>query len=224
MHTKEIMLALACHHIGTIESFDETSQTASVTVNYKKTFFDYNPTNNIYAPRYENYPILAECPVICLGGGTGALTFPIKKGDECLVLFNDRDLDNWFTGGTGSPNATARLHSFSDGVVLVGVRSLAKALVSYDTQRAVLRNGAMGDTIVGVGDSLIKIANASTTLNTLLQSFVSKVEDLSTAIQSLTVLCSAPGSPSGPPVNIASFVAVSADLMTLGTQIGQLLE
>lgn len=222
---KDIFLSLNCHHIGTIQSFDPSQQTASVTINYTKTFFEFNPQTGVYDSVVQNYPVSGECPVICLGGGGGALTFPIAKGDECLVLFNDRDMGNWFQGGAGSPNGTARLHSFADAIVLVGLRSIANVLTNYDMTRVALRNASDGSTVVGVGETLIKIANSTTTLNTLLQSLVTSIENLVTATAAITVTgVVSGGAVSGPPSNAATITAIGNDLTTLAGQISGLLE
>lgn len=222
---KQIFLDFNCHHIGTIHSFNAINQTATVSINYVKTLFNFNPITGSYESTTTNYPITAEAPVICLGGGGGALTFPISAGDECLILFNDRDLDNWFVGGTGSPNGTARLHSFADAIVLVGLRSLPNILLNYDTTRVSLRNGTLGTTTVGVGETLIKIANATTTLNTLLQSLITNIETLVTATAAITVTGVTPGSGvSGPPANAAVITAINTTLATLSVQIAGLLE
>lgn len=153
---KDILLSFSSHHVATIQSFDATSQRATATVNYPKTFFQLNSLTGLYEPVLLSYPILLDCPVMFLGGGGASLTFPVAKGDECLIFFNDRDIDNWFQGGTGSACATSRLHSFSDGIILVGVRSLPNVLTNFDQTRAVLQNGT---TSVGVGESKVKISN-----------------------------------------------------------------
>lgn len=139
---KEILLGLQSHHIGTIQSFNAALQTAVVTVNYTKTFFQLNKATNLYVATQVNYPTVIDCPCIVLGGGTAKLTFPITKGDECLLLFNDRDMDVWFkTGSASSPPATGRLHSFSDAVALVGLSSTPNIIKLYDATRALLTNG-----------------------------------------------------------------------------------
>lgn len=235
MLKKDIFLSLFCHQIGTIKEFDSTNQTASITINYKKTFYQLNAATGLYSPVLVDYPALVDCPVICLGGGATALTFPIQAGDECLVLFNDRDMDNWFQGGAGAALATPRLHSFSDGVALVGLRSLGNVLTDYDATRAVLKNGT---TMVGVGPSLIKISNDQFQLKALLDQLIGNINDLVTATNNLvsqtaliTVTCSAPASPSSPPINApaisalaASLTAVATALSTTSTNIGGLLE
>lgn len=216
LHKKSILLDFNAHHIGTIQKFNSSSQTADVSINYKKTFFDFNADTGVYDSRLVDYPLLAQIPVVVLGGGPGSLTFPIAAGDECLVLFNDRDLDNWFSGSSSSANATLRLHSFSDGVALVGIRSMANVLSSYDSTRVVLQNGT---TLVGVGASLIKIANNTTTLNTLLQSLITQLGNLVDQTALITV-----SSFGAPPNNAAAITAIGTQLMSIGMQIGQLLE
>ncbi len=170
---KDILLSLSCHHIGTIESFDAAKQTATASINYTKTFYQFQPATQQYVPVQLDYPALIDCPVIILGGADAGLTMPIAKGDECLILFNDRDIDNWFSGASNGPVATSRLHSFSDGLILVGLNSLANSFNNYDTARAVLRNG---NALVGVGTSLVKIANNTTTLLNLMKGFIDAID------------------------------------------------
>lgn len=135
---KQLKLDFNCHHVGTIESFDETDQTAKVTINYVKTFLQIDDIGD-QVVRTSSYPVLVSCPVVCLGGGGGALTFPISAGDECLLLFNDRDIDNWFAGSSNSAPATGRLHAFTDAFALVGIRSMPNVLASYSTNSVVLK-------------------------------------------------------------------------------------
>jgi hypothetical protein len=152
---KKILLGLNCHHIGTIRVFNPTLQTATVEINYKKTFFKPDATG-VYRPEAADYPLAIDCPVICPGGGDGALTFPVAPGDECLLLFNDRDIDTWFQGNTGAPPATLRLHAFSDAIALVGVRSAPNVIPGYAADRAELRTKT-GLVKVSVGATDVKI-------------------------------------------------------------------
>ena len=138
---REIFLNINCHHLVTIQSFNPVKQTATATVNYTKSFTITDPITKQVSSKNVSYPILLDCPVVCLGGGTGALTFPIAPGDEGLALFNDRDIDNWYSGNSSTnPNST-RLHSFGDGIILVGVRSLPHVILDYDTDAVCLRFG-----------------------------------------------------------------------------------
>lgn len=68
-------------------------------------------------------PVLLDCPVCFPGGGGATLTFPIKPGDECLVVFSSRCIDAWWQLGGVQGQAELRMHDLSDGFVLPGVRS-----------------------------------------------------------------------------------------------------
>lgn len=219
---KEIMLDLNCHHPATVQSFNSQAQTVVATVNYTKTFFQINTATGQYDPVQVNYPLAIDCPVIILGGGAARLTFPIAAGNECLLLFNDRDLDNWLQSGQVGPVATSRLHSFSDAIALVGLSSAGNVVADYDAERAVLRNG---QTKVGVGADKVLIANSDGTLNTLLQNILTQLESLATAAAAITVTgVQGGGGASGPPANAATFSDISSQLSSLATQLGGLLE
>lgn len=170
---RDIKLSMNCHHIGTIESFDSLTQTATASINYVKTFLQIGSPEASQGGQQsvgdtsitnKEYPVLVSCPVICLGGGSGALTFPIQEGDECLVLFNDRDMDNWFAGSNNAAPATTRLHSYSDAIILVGLRSMSNVILDYDTDAVALR---MGENSLKIYDDEIQLqigADGETTL------------------------------------------------------------
>lgn len=203
---KDIFLSLNCHALATVQAFDSSKLTVTATINYKKAFSRAG-SDGVYKTVLVDYPILLDVPVIVMSGGLAQLTFPISKGDTCLILFNDRDIDNWFQSGQVGEVASGRLHSFSDGIALIGLRSQANPIASYDNTRAKL---ALGTTMVGVGVDKVKIANALYTLNTLLQNLISQIE-------LITVTCATPGNPSSPPINAAAIAAIAL-------QIGALLE
>lgn len=204
---KDIMLNLNCHAIAQVQSFDSAKQTISATMMYQKTFFTKGD-GETYSQVLKDYPILLDVPIVVMGGGNGHLTFPIAQGDECLILFNDRSIDNWFKSGQVVPVASSRLHSFSDGIAIVGLNSLKNSISNYDSARAVLFNGTTG---VGVGAEKVKIYNQITTLNTLMASLID-------AINAITTTNAVPGAPCAlSPASIAAFTAIK-------TQIAGLLE
>lgn len=135
---RDILINLNCHHIGTIQSFDTAKQTVEASLNYKRTFFRPNAIG-VVSPVLEDYPVIIDAPVIILGGGNGLLTFPIQKGDECILLFNDRDIDNWFSGSSTSGVASPRLHAFTDAIALIGPRSLSNIITNYSSESVDLR-------------------------------------------------------------------------------------
>jgi hypothetical protein len=221
LHRAGIFTSMNCHHVGTVREFDATNQTAKATINYKQTVVQPNADTGVYQQVLVDYPILVDCPVVFLGGGASALTFPVAAGDECLILFNDRDFDDWFSGSNAGQPPTPRAHSFSDGIIVVGIRSLANVLSGFDSTRASLRNGAAA---VAVGPSLVKIYNASHTLNALLQELVAGVNDLVGATAGLTVICSGGGMASSTPINVAQINAAGSALAATANKIAELLE
>jgi hypothetical protein len=218
---KDIFLSLFCHHIGTVQSFDATKQTATATVNYKKTIFQLNRATGLYAPVLVNYPVLLDCPVIFLGGGTASLTCPVKKNDECLILFNDRDIDNWFKGSSTSPVATSRAHSFSDGLILVGIRSLAHVLENFEIDRISMRNGSARTSVTD--DELVDISNDDTDLNSILSNLVSTINGLVQVISTGIPIVAPPATPYEIAIAAAAASAITG-LTGVTTDIGDLLE
>jgi len=77
-------------------------------------------------------PLLVDVPVVWMGGGGVTATFPIKPGDECLVIFASRCIDAWWQQGALALSAAppdTRMHNLSDGFALVGIRSLPREFV-----------------------------------------------------------------------------------------------
>lgn len=177
----QIFMQLKCHDLGTIQSFDPATQTAQVSINYRRSFVSKDPMVPV---QYVDYPVLVDVPVFILSGGACSITFPIAKGDTCMVAYNDRDIDNWFQSGQIGPVASQRMHSFTDGMALVGFRSKQNALASYDTTRLILQNGT---TFVGISDSKIKIANAATTLLTAMTQLTTALTTFTTATSTAAV-------------------------------------
>lgn len=141
---KGTMRQINCHQMGEIVSFDPTTQTAEVQI--KMSF--------LLNGEIKEYPLLLDCPCIILAGGQGALTMPISAGDSCLVLFNDRDMDNWYSGGQTMPPRTDRLHDFSDAIALVGLRNKQNQISGYFAQGTELKYGS----------STIKLENGKVTV------------------------------------------------------------
>jgi len=151
-HKKEIMLSFNCHHIGIVESFNADKQTVTASIAYKRTRLK-RQSSGVYTEEEIKYPLLIDCPVVILRGGVASLTLPIKKGDTCLLLFNDRDIDRWFESGQLQAPATSRLHSFTDAMALVGIFHSENSLEDYDETRVALNHG---DAKIAVGGTVLK--------------------------------------------------------------------
>jgi hypothetical protein len=170
-----ILLNLNCHHLATIQSFNATKQTAVATVDYQKVIPVLSQETGVITNTLVAYPPLVDCPVYFPPN----FTYPVKAGQKCMAMFNDRDMDVWFTGITGQAPNTARLHAFSDAVLFVGIRPPSAALQNFDNTRAMLRSDD-GNTKVALSadQTKINIQNNAQNLATILQDLVSALEGL----------------------------------------------
>lgn len=118
---------------GEIVSFDAEKQTAEVqpTIKIK--------TKISGEVQEFTLPILPDVPVVFPHGGGFSLTFPVKKGDECLLVFSARCIDGWWNSGGVQSEAEIRNHSLSDGFALLGPCSQKKKISNYSTSEVVLK-------------------------------------------------------------------------------------
>ena len=121
-----ISTTMHCIKIGRIVSFDKTDQTASVQILHRQDQnYDLNLSEEV------DYPVLGKVPVVILQGGTSHITFPINVGDQCLVLFCDYMIDNWWVSGDVSTSDFPRRHNLSDAIAIVGLNALPRAIQDY---------------------------------------------------------------------------------------------
>lgn len=201
---RQVSQNLNCHIVGQVESFDKNKNTITASVAFKKQFSDGT---------IAEFPLFADVPIITLSGGSSFLSMPIKKGDWCLLLFCDRDIDNWWYSGEKSTPNTPRLHSFSDAIALVGLKPANEAFELSDTQvtlnasdlplslkndNAELKIGSSGKT---------KLSNANADFKTILVSIIDEIKNLN--------------------IDPATYKVLAPNLVTLElvkTKIGLLLE
>lgn len=199
---KDVFLTLNCHALATIETFDPIAQTVQASLNYQRTVSDDSG-----AQTNQNLSVMVDMPLISLCGGATSLTFPISQGDQALILFNDRDLSNWANGARSGSVASVRLHSFADGIALVGLNRVS----SYDTVRALLSDGTVK---LGINPSTHKVALGNgTTLLSILDALVSALNSAATDLQA---------NPITEPAAAAAGIALSAALASI--DFGEVLE
>ncbi len=125
---------------------------------------------------FHDLPILPHCPVVFPRGGGYSMTFPIKAGDECMVQFSSRSLDEWWQTGKGQPPYDFRKHDLSDGVCFVGLTSRAKPLSGISAATAQFRSddgatlvelNASGKTVRIVGQGGITLDGPVTATSTI---------------------------------------------------------
>lgn len=202
-HKRQIQIETNCHAIGEIQSFNSQDQTCSIKVNYKKTKMVQGSTG-AYQKTFIDYPILIDCPVIILSGGQSGISFPISVGDDCLVLFNDRDINNWFAGEKNTELESNRLHSLSDGIALVGLKSLNDSLENYDEENVHIFNEDSG---IRVKPSKIELYNSTDKLGLLLRELIDTIKGLTT----LPVVSGSPATLSATTISALEATAVKIE-------------
>lgn len=133
--------------IGVIDSFDVATQTCSVSViqPYKKSIDD----GKNFILRDTNYKLFTDVPVVFPSGGGFTLTFPVKRGDECLLVFSMRSLEEWKQSNNGGVQITGSGKEFStnDAIAIVGInppRKVQNSLPTINADQPELRTNAGG--------------------------------------------------------------------------------
>lgn len=99
-------------------------------------------------------PLLVDVPLVFPRAGGFALTFPVRAGDECLVIFASRCIDAWWQSGGVQEAAETRLHDLSDGFAILAPTSQPKRLQSVSSGAVELRTES--------GDAFISLDAAGT--------------------------------------------------------------
>jgi hypothetical protein len=159
----EIFRDFNCMKIGEIQSYDKTTASAQVKIKIKE-WTDKDANESI------DYPLIDDVPIMILQGGGTWVEFPIAKGDPCLLFFNDRDIDNWWTSGNETTPNSLRKHSLSDCIALVGVNPKSSAL-----------NLSGGFRLFG-GPHKMDFSNDNQGMASLIGSLFSNIDDLFTQI------------------------------------------
>lgn len=115
----EIFSTLNCVQVGRVEKITPGEQTVEVSIQIKR--LARNGTSSFY-------PVLVDVPYFILQGGGAYLDMPITPGDYCIVLFNDRNLDVWWSTANVADPPTPRKHSMSDGIAIVGLNPASAPL------------------------------------------------------------------------------------------------
>ena len=122
-----------------------------------------------------NLPLLVDVPVVFQHGGGYSLTFPVAKGDECLVVFGSRCIDGWWQRGGVQPALDQRMHDLSDAFAIVGPYSQAHLISGISTAGVQLRSDD-GATVVEVVAGHVTLRAASVTIDTPMATFTGAIQ------------------------------------------------
>lgn len=171
---------------GIIESFDRDNCTVEVSPAIH---------GKILSPSgiWQDFPLpkLVDVPCVFPHGGGFLFTFDIEKGDECILIFSERNIDAWWQSGAVQPQPDNRMHSIGDAFAIVGIRSQPRK-ISITPDCAEIRNEA-GDKYIRLSNSGITILGDVTVTGDVIADGVSLKNHLTTGVTSGSDL-------SGPPI------------------------
>jgi len=147
---------------GIVEAFDEDAITCTVQPAIQGRVSQPDGSS-----AFVNMPLLLDCPVVFPSGGGVTLTFPVKPGDECLVIIASRCIDAWWESGGVQAPMEARMHDLSDGFAIIGPRSQARKISGISTTNAQLRSDD-GETFIELdpeGQAVVVTAPGGYTVN-----------------------------------------------------------
>ena len=145
---------------GIIQSFDPDTVTCVVQPALKGAITD--ASGNVVSA---DYPLLTDVPVVFPRGGGVSLTFPVKAGDECLVIFADRCIDFWWQSGGIQEPVDLRQHDLSDAFAIVGPQSQANKISGISTNSVQIRTDDGGSFIELTQGGAININSSLVTIN-----------------------------------------------------------
>lgn len=117
----DVMFNLRCCIPCIVQSYDPEKGTVECQPAVREKIINQNEENE-----YRNLPLLLNVPVVFPSNSEYAVTFPLEKGDECLVLFSDLSIDNFWQKGNVQNPIEDRRHDLSDGIAIPCNMSLTK--------------------------------------------------------------------------------------------------
>lgn len=111
---------LNCLRIATVEEFHAEDLTVTVRLLNKRTLGQ----NKDGTPNVRDYALIRAKICYC----NPYITNDIKQGDDCLLLFSDREIESWFINGDAQPVNYQRMHDLTDAFAIFGIRSIPKMI------------------------------------------------------------------------------------------------
>lgn len=127
-----------------IDDFDVSTQRVSATPAIKAKITNMDGTVN-----YINYPKITNIPLALAKGDGLSITYPIKKGNLCTLIFSQRSIDNLLLDGTKPAEpfvgenpytSTIRCMDMTDAMCFPGILTNTSTISNYNNSAVELRN------------------------------------------------------------------------------------
>lgn len=146
-----------------VDEFDASTQRVSATpaIKYKHISPDGEVT-------YIDYPKITNIPLAIQRGNGVMITYPIKQGDVCTLIFSQRSIDNFLLEGNiqkpyegeNPLTSTVRLMDMTDALCFPGVITNKEFISNYSTSAVELRN-ANGDVKVSLSPTVLTLTQGA---------------------------------------------------------------
>ncbi len=138
-----------------VQSFNSEEQTVTAQVAIRELVIQADQSKV-----WTDISLLLDVPIVILRAGNYCITFPVKAGDEGLIIFADRCIDAWWSYGGVQNQLELRKHSLSDGIFIPGLYSQPNRIENYSKDTMELRS-LDGNTKISLKENEINI-NATT--------------------------------------------------------------
>jgi len=127
-----------------IDEFDTTTQRVSATPAIKAKITKPDGTFD-----FIDYPKITNIPLAVQSGNGISITYPIKKGNLCTLIFSQRSIDNLLTDSTRTAKpfigseaytSTLRCMDLTDAMCFPGIITNSNKISSYNNDSVEIRN------------------------------------------------------------------------------------
>lgn len=98
---------------GEIVSYDSVTTTCTVQPAFKRIM--------VRDRQVVSRAQISDVPVVFPRSGSYAITFPVTQGDQCMIMFSQRSIDDWLSIGGEVTLRDTRLHDITDAIVIPGL-------------------------------------------------------------------------------------------------------
>lgn len=131
---------------ASIVTYDSSKKTCSVQINLKKTYRSGDVIS---------YPIIHNVPVLFYQTATTLISLPLKKGDQVLLIFCQRSLDEWHNKDGELTPEDSRKFDINDAIAIPGLYRRTTGLEPIN-DAILLKNNT---NIVSIGETITQIQN-----------------------------------------------------------------
>ncbi len=153
---------------GKFLSYDYKTQKCSVQPLLRKVYIEKTAVN---------LPVIENVPVVFPRSSSAGITFPIHKGDKCLIIFCERSIDEWKSQGEISTPQDPRRYDLSDAIAIPGLFSFSDKSLSSNNTDVEIHNKSFVISLTGSGKVKI-IGKSGFDLLKVLDEFFTQVKSL----------------------------------------------